>query len=274
MKTKTLILFSKHVQARASSNQVSIRLIWNSFLVQLGKLLRKAAKIVFIAFAVIGVVLLVAGFVWIHQTRNFLERCLETKGVVIEVRWKSDSEGTLYAYPVFQFIDARTGKEITVVSTFGSTTMIYGVGQEVNILYDSQNPHNAKIESFWNIWFGPTIVIGLGSIFLSVGLIPFGFDVRKRRTVQYLKTQGEVIHGKVSNIYVDFSYSEQGEHPWCIGVQWMNPSSRKVHVFKSEHIWYDPSDFVKIEEQIEVRIDPKNPKKYWVNIEHLPRRKD
>ena len=231
-------------------------------------------KIVCVVFTVVGAILLVIGLIQILQTQIFLDESLETKGVVIDLHWKYDSEGSAFAYPVFQFVDERTGEEITVVSTQGSNPPSYSIGQEVYILYDPQNPHSAVIKSFWNIWFMSIILTSLGCIFLSVGLIPFGFAVRRRRTVEYLKTQGEIVHGKVSGIYMDTSLRVQGEHPWRITVQWMNPASGKVHIFKSDHIWYNSSDFIKIGDEIEIRIDPKNPKKHWMNIDHLPQRAD
>jgi len=233
--------------------------------------LRKRVKIFFLFFALVGAVVLIMGFIWVRQTQNFLDRSLEANGVVIDLSWKQDSEGSWYAYPVLRFVDERTGEEITVVSTFGSVSPIYSVGQEVCIIYDSQNPYNAKIKSFWDIWFGPIIVTGLSCISLSIGLTPFVFDFRKRRMVQYLKTHGEIVHGKVKHIFQDISHTEEGQSPWHIIVQWMNPASGRVYVFRSDPIWYDPSDFVKIGEELEIRIDPKNPKKHWINIDILPK---
>ncbi len=234
----------------------------------------RKAQIFYIVFTAIGVILLIVGLVYIGQTLSFLDTCLEARGVVVNLSWRYDSEGSQLAYSVFQFVDERTGEEITVSSTQGRNPPAYSVGQEVFILYDPQNPHNARIKSFWNIWLGPMIVTGLCGAFLSVGLIPFGFDIRRRRTVEFLKNKGKVIHGKVISINMDASRTVQNEHPWRITLQWLNPSSGKVHVFKSDHIWFDPSDFVKIGEEMEVRIDPKNPKKHWVNIDHLPKRAD
>lgn len=232
----------------------------------------KFVRNICIAFTVIGAILLVLGLIWIYQTQNFLGRCLETKGVVIDLSWRYDSEGNPSAYPVFQFVNQRTAEEITVWSETRSYPPSYHLGQEVNILYDPENPTNAVIKSFLNIWLGPLIVTGLGGIFSTVGLIPLGFDIRKRRTIEYLKTHGIIIHGEVSKIYMVYSRSADGEHPWRISVQWTNPDSGRLHVFESDYIWYDPSDFVKIGEKMEVRIDPKNTKRYWVNIDRLPRR--
>lgn len=93
---------------------------------------------------------------------------------------EDDSEGVQHAYPVFQFVDQKTEEEITVLSSRGSYPPEYHVGQEVDILYDPENPHDAKIKSFSDIWGGPLILMGLGGIFLAVGLITLGIAFYRR----------------------------------------------------------------------------------------------
>jgi len=63
------------------------------------------------------------------------------------------------------------------------------LGQEIDILYDPENPHNAMINSFLDIWLGPILVIGFGGIFSSVGLTLLAFDARRRRTAEHLPPQ-------------------------------------------------------------------------------------
>ena len=134
-----------------------------------------------IVVAVIGGGLLAHGFYRIHQTLKFLDRCLETKGVVI------DCAGQDRRFPVFQFVDNRTGKVITVHSSVGGGCP---VGAEVDVLYDPENPHNATIKSFEHIWGA----ICMFNIFPSVcillfGLIPlfYAYVRRKRRSMRALR---------------------------------------------------------------------------------------
>ena len=107
---------------------------------------------------------------WISQTSNFLDQCCETRGVVIQLNWDYDNEGVAHAYPVFQFVNNETGEEIIAQSSSGSNPPDFHVGQEVDILYNPQNPYDVKVNSFWEIWGGPLILAGLGGIFLLVGL--------------------------------------------------------------------------------------------------------
>ena len=51
--------------------------------------------------------------------------------------------------------------------------------------------------------------------------------------------------------------------------QWQNPATSKLHIFESDNIWFDPTDFIKTD-KIKVWIDRKNPKKYMVDLSFLP----
>ncbi|MNH47046.1 hypothetical protein D3C79_1101060 [compost metagenome] len=64
--------------------------------------------------------------------------------------------------------------------------------------------------------------------------------------------------------------SVNGRHPYVIRSQWLNPRTSEVHLFESDNIWFDPSDYLK-DESISVFIDKKNPKKYHVDITFLPK---
>ena len=138
------------------------------------------------SFAVIGAVLLVLDFFWIYKTKNFLDRCLKTKGVVIDLSWRSHevpsevSHGEVpdtsyevikFAHPVVQFVEQRSGRKIKVESSVGSARPAYHVGEEVAVLYDPENPSNARIKSFWEIWGTVVSLTVLGGMFLSLGLI-------------------------------------------------------------------------------------------------------
>jgi len=147
------------------------------------------------ALIVIGVILLFAGFIWVYQTKNFLDKAIAAKGVIIDFVEEKTYEGVVYRF-IIQFVDERTGEEITIVTKAGiqPRTYAYGpspefLGWEIDILYDPENPHNAMINSFLDIWLGPILVIGFGGIFSSVGLTLLAFDARRRRTVEHLPLQ-------------------------------------------------------------------------------------
>ena len=55
-----------------------------------------------------------------------------------------------------------------------------------------------------------------------------------------------------------------------IVAQWLNPSDNQIYIYESDTIDYDPSDYV-LGKDIEVYIDNLDPKKYYMNIDTLPK---
>ena len=61
----------------------------------------------------------------------------------------------------------------------------------------------------------------------------------------------------------------RGRRAYRIVSHWQDPVSGNLHVFRSDDIWFDPSDYID-RDQITVRIDPRDPKNYHVDIGFLP----
>ena len=139
-----------------------------------------------LAAVLLGIILLSVGSIWTMQTLDLLDKCVETDGIVVELSWKWIMDDRynrrLIAYPVFQFVEARTREEIRVVSSLGGNPPTYSIGQEVHILYNPQDPQNVIFveASREDIWLRSTIIPVSGVSFLAIGLIYYGFYVRKR----------------------------------------------------------------------------------------------
>jgi len=60
-----------------------------------------------------------------------------------------------------------------------------------------------------------------------------------------------------------------GQNPWRISSQWLDPKTNMVRIFHSENLWFDPSGFMK-RKKVTVLLDPNNPKRYHMDISFLP----
>lgn len=136
-------------------------------------------KLIGVVIGLTGVVLLISGAYFTFQRMAFLDRCLETKAVVIDLHWEEEwvetEEGgyfTWVGWPVFQFVDVRTGVQVTARGSVGSPDPPFSVGQEVDILYDPENLSGlVTVKSFWDIWLLPIVFFFIAAIFTSVGLV-------------------------------------------------------------------------------------------------------
>jgi len=138
--------------------------------------LRNVLKTKFVGagFLVIGSLFLGIGIYYTYTRLDFLGRCSEAKAVVVYIYLEEgyDSETGSYtvAYPVFQFTDQRTDEQVTARSSVGGVGS-YSVGQEVDILYNPENPTaDVLVKSFWDLWLPSVICLPVGSMLTIVGL--------------------------------------------------------------------------------------------------------
>jgi hypothetical protein len=105
------------------------------------------------------------------DTRSFMKTAIPGQGVVIDLTQRSSTKNgrTSYTYsPVVKFT-TKQGKITTFASATSSNPPAYIKGQQVEILYNPQNPQSAIINTWLDIWGGSTLVIGLSSIFVLSG---------------------------------------------------------------------------------------------------------
>jgi hypothetical protein len=228
----------------------------------------KALAIIKYLFSLIGLGMLVGAFFWYKSTNAFLAEATKAEGSVIELRLSRSSDSTTYA-PVVNFV-TRKGEEITFVSSVSSNPPSYRVGEKVDIFYLPANPYEAKINGFFSLWGGATIVGGLGGLFFLIGIAITVLPMVKGRRDENLKHQGIPIETEFQSVERNTAYSVNGRHPFRILTQWQNPATSEVHVFHSDNLWFDPTNYIK-SKRITVFVERNNPKRYFVDLSFLPK---
>ncbi|HTL51091.1 MAG TPA: DUF3592 domain-containing protein [Planctomycetota bacterium] len=111
--------------------------------------------------------LMILGSVLIHRrTRKFLSEATRTHGTVVDLEVGTGGDETTY-YSVFEFTDGR-GEKHRLRSGVASAPPAHKVGQKVEVLYRPNEPEKAKIESFFELWFGSTLLLIIGAMLLVV----------------------------------------------------------------------------------------------------------
>jgi hypothetical protein len=132
--------------------------------------------IIGIVFGLVGGLLFVIGVFLFIRTRMFISSSQEVKGTVIRMLSSSGSEGgTVYA-PVFKFTTIQ-GQVMEVEEKVYSSPPGFSVGEVVDILYDPQNPGNARAKKWSSLYFVPLLLSGMGAVFGGIGLVLLVFKV-------------------------------------------------------------------------------------------------
>ena len=133
----------------------------------------KTAKAIGIFILACSVIPFSHGIYSFVKTKNFLLKAVKTQGKVLDLKEYSSGDGVVYR-PVFSFMD-NAGNNHIIHSTQGSNPPRYGIGDSISILYEPEEPKDAKINSFFNLWlysiiggFCGIICVFMGLLYLSV----------------------------------------------------------------------------------------------------------
>lgn len=122
------------------------------------------------------ILLLIAGGIALH-TWSFLATSEAATGTVVgfDARHRCTTKdhvrtcSAVYA-PRVRFATAD-GREIEYQSSTATNPPSYDEGQQVDLRYRPEDPHQARINSYVDLWLAPTIVGGIGGIFGAVAAI-------------------------------------------------------------------------------------------------------
>jgi Protein of unknown function (DUF3592) len=84
---------------------------------------------------------------------------------VIDLSSETDSEGKVFVHPVVRFTTAE-GRTVEFVSASGSSPASHSVGDRVEVLYDPDDPQDAQLSGFFDLWLWP---IGFGVLAIGFG---------------------------------------------------------------------------------------------------------
>lgn len=231
----------------------------------------KAFSILNYVFSIVGAALL-AGAIYLYVDKQaFLEKAETVQGTVIEMIPKRSKESTTYS-PVVSF-KTKQGQTITYTSSTSSNPPSYSVGENVTMFYDPANPNDAEINGFFSLWLGVLILGFIGTVFFLIGSLGVLFRWKKNKKTQNLRETGRPVSTKFTQVQLNTGYAVNGRNPFQILSQWQDPHTNELYVFKSDNIWFDPTEYVNVD-AIRVLIDPQNPKDYVMDISFLPKLKN
>jgi hypothetical protein len=127
-------------------------------------------------FLAIGVLALVWGAVELTRTAHFVRTSEHATGTVVDVSRETDSDGDEFFYPVVRFTTAD-GEQIEFKSDSGSNPASHSTGDEVDVLYDPDDPRDAQLSGFFDLWLFTIVPFAIGAGFLAVAT----FQLRRVR---------------------------------------------------------------------------------------------
>jgi Protein of unknown function (DUF3592) len=218
-------------------------------------------------FAGIGLLLLAVAAVTTILTFRFVADSERADGTVVDLRESYDPEdNTTSYYPVVRF-ETADGRQIRFESDASTSD---DVGDTVEVLYDPDDPEDAKLAGFFNLW-GLSLIFGaLGAAFTGVG----GYLVHRTRApsredIQWLRRHGRRVQGRSPRV-VEGDVVVNDQSPYVIEIDVHEPMRGPARVLRSEYLWFDPAEYLKDRETVDVYIDPEDLERYYVDVSFLP----
>ena len=79
------------------------------------------------------------------------------------------------------------------------------------------------------------IFFGMGALFLVMGLLFLGYDLRRRRRMRRVFEEGYSVEAKILGPVEQRNVTVNGRHPWVLECAWTDPTG-VVHVYHSRYL--------------------------------------
>ena len=139
------------------------------------------ARLVFLIFPAVGLLLFVIGAVVWVRTRRFVAESFRVAGTVVGLSARRGHKGGTTYSPVVEFA-TREGVTRQFTDPVSSRPAGYSVGQRVEVLYHYRDHDRARLASTFRLYFVPALLGFMGLLFTGIGAIialsAFGSDAR------------------------------------------------------------------------------------------------
>jgi hypothetical protein len=235
-------------------------------------LAQKPVLLIASIFSLLGIITLIICAIAYQRTQAFINSSVVAQGTVLELQRSLTTDSSSY-YPVIEFATVQ-GERIEFKSNFGSNPPSYQPGDTVSILYPEDNPDNAQINSFVSLWLFILIFAVVGGSFTITGMSLLFFSMYatqvRAKNKQELQATGKILITHYTEIERNTSIKINRRSPYRLITQWHDPTTNRIHLFKSENIWFNPEEFVR-DRTLKVYVDPNNYQRYYMDIDFLPK---
>jgi len=230
----------------------------------------KSIRLFNVLFLFIGLAMLCGAAALLLQTRHFIAGAVSAPGMVTALVPHNSGNSTTWA-PVVRYA-AANGEPAELTSSSSSSPPAFRVGEAVRVLY-RPGGGEAKIDSFFSLWGGALILGILGAVLTAIGGAVLLIGPLGRRHDERLRQSGRPVLADYEGVRLNTRLKMNGRSPYRVLAQWRDPETAKVHVFESHNIWYDPTRYID-RSQLTVYIDPRSPRRYYVDLSFLPEAAD
>jgi len=122
----------------------------------------------YMGFFIIGMVLFYVAARQYQLTNKLISSGTKTTATVIDLLESTNDKGNTLYQPVFEF-PANTGDKVRFISNVRSRPASYKMGDQVPVIYNTNNTDEVKIIGFWGLYRWTTVSLSIGAPFFIIG---------------------------------------------------------------------------------------------------------
>jgi hypothetical protein len=139
--------------------------------------------IVLIVLLAVGSPFVLLGWSEANQAQQSIGNFVSARGTVVDNSHQTqtiDDKDSAAYFPVIEF-KPNDGPQVRFMDGVGALPPDYAIGAQVDVLYNPQEPHQAKINSWKRLWFVPTLLIVIGLAPITIYMLFMSAQVLKRK---------------------------------------------------------------------------------------------
>lgn len=215
-------------------------------------------SILFGGFAVLGLLFVLCGGVWLHADTAFYRTAGITQGEIVEIAAVANGEHR----PIVRYV--VDGAEYTV--RLNNYTSSMRVGDVFPMYYTPQAPQEARNKTY----LGGEIFLCVGggfSLFGTIGLGAFSAHKLKKRN---LLEKGDTVSARITAVKCAENVRVNGRIPYYLVCETNAVPALAGKRLKSRCV-YEPLSQALVGTTVRVYFYPAKPTRYWVDTDTLPK---
>lgn len=213
---------------------------------------------------VIGIGLILGAALMLVNDMKFRQTAARITGEIADITTHYDNDGDVHHEAFVTYTFEGKVYERVMLNEYSSTMY---VGKSIALLCDPENPGKVKTES--GIYVTVIMLTFMGLVCLCMGIFPLILSVKRKLQRKRLIAKGRVLHATVERIDLNRNISVNKQNPYIIYCTWRDEYAGTLYRFKSDNLWTNPSHVFYVGSRIDVCVDAKDFRKYYVDAEQI-----
>jgi hypothetical protein len=151
------------------------------------------------------------------------------------------------------------------ILVFGLVFFSIGAGIGYSFYTTNNTPNAGHID-----YILPIVFMSIGLLDVLIIIIWALVSKNKVKKQKWLLENGQSIRTKFISADINTHITVNNRSPYVIVCHWRDPITQNIYVFRSNNIWYNPTEFIDKAKTINVFYDPANMKSYLMDVSFLP----